>query len=96
MKIGSLPPPRGEPYYYITPEEGGAADIEAMWLAEDFRAKATGGSVRIQVTFRIDEDDDYADPDDEMGLSEAGYQHLIRYIPGYDINVVQIDDDEDD
>ena len=32
-----LPPPTGEAFYYITPEEGGAADIEAMWLAEDVR-----------------------------------------------------------
>ena len=30
-----LPPPTGEPWYYITPEEGGASDIEAMWLAEE-------------------------------------------------------------
>ena len=35
-----FPAPTGEPWYYITPEEGGANDIEAMWLAEDFRAEA--------------------------------------------------------
>lgn len=35
-----LPPPSGEPFYFITPDEGGAADLEAMWLAEDFRAEA--------------------------------------------------------
>lgn len=34
-----LPSPTGEAFYYITPEEGGAADIEAMWLAEDEAAE---------------------------------------------------------
>jgi len=31
-----LPPPKvKDGYYFITPEEGGAEDLEAMWLAED-------------------------------------------------------------
>jgi len=38
FKDRPLPPPREEDgYYFITPEEGGWRDIEAMWLAEDAR-----------------------------------------------------------
>jgi hypothetical protein len=47
--------------------------------------------MKIQVTFEIDEDDDYADPEHEMGLTEAGYEHLVRVIPGYDVDIKRVD-----
>ena len=33
--------------------------------------------MKIEVTFELDDDDDFADPDHEMGVTNAGYEHLI-------------------
>lgn len=47
--------------------------------------------MRIQVTFEMDEDDEYADPDHEMGVTNECYEHLIRQMPGYDLEVRRVD-----
>ena len=48
--------------------------------------------MKIQVTFELDEDDEYADPDHELGLTSKGYEYILAKIPGYDIEVERIDD----
>jgi hypothetical protein len=49
--------------------------------------------MKIQVTFEMDEDDENADPDHEMGVTNECYQHLMRVIPGYDMEVWRLPDD---
>ena len=48
--------------------------------------------MRIQITFEMDEDDDYADPKHEMGVTEACYEWLVTYLPGTDIDVKRVRD----
>lgn len=43
--------------------------------------------MKIEVTFELDEDDDFADPDHEMGITAECFEHLVRVIPGYDVDV---------
>jgi hypothetical protein len=47
--------------------------------------------MKIQVTFEMDEDDDLAEPDHEMGVSEDCYLLIHRVIPGYDIEIKRIE-----
>lgn len=50
--------------------------------------------MRIQVTFEMDEDDPLADPTHEMGITAECYELLVLLIPGYDIEVERIEEDE--
>lgn len=43
--------------------------------------------MKIVVTFEMDDDDEMADPEHEMGVTNAGYEYLMRVIPGSDIDV---------
>ena len=43
--------------------------------------------MKIVVTFEMDEDDKMADPSHEMGVTNEGYEYLMRVIPGYDVDV---------
>lgn len=43
--------------------------------------------MRIVVTFDLDADDPNADPNHEMGVTNACYEYLVRVIPGYDVDV---------
>jgi hypothetical protein len=47
--------------------------------------------MKIQVTFDMDEGDDLADPLHEMGVTEEGYEYLLRVIPGDDIDIKRVD-----
>jgi hypothetical protein len=47
--------------------------------------------MKIQVTFELDEDDESADPNHEMGVTTACYEWLIHSIPGYDVEVERVE-----
>lgn len=47
--------------------------------------------MRIQVTFIMDEEDEAADPNHEMGITNKAYERLIMVIPGYDVDVRRVD-----
>ena len=46
--------------------------------------------MKIEVTFNITEDDEYADPDHEMGVNNEGYEYLMDVIPGDDIKIRRV------
>jgi hypothetical protein len=46
--------------------------------------------MKIQVTFDLDEDDEYADPGHEMGVTAECYERLVSVIPGYDVEVERV------
>lgn len=47
--------------------------------------------MKIQITFELDEDDEYADPGHEMGVTEAGYEYIVDRLFGDDFHVVRVD-----
>lgn len=47
--------------------------------------------MKIMVTFEIDEDDPYADPDHPMGITNECFERLISTLPGYDVEVIKTD-----
>lgn len=47
--------------------------------------------MKIQVTFEMDEGDEYADPEHEMGVTNEGYEFIMSVVPGYDVDVKRVD-----
>lgn len=47
--------------------------------------------MKIRVTFVLDDDDENADPQHEMGITNACYEHLLKVIPGDDIDVERVE-----
>lgn len=43
--------------------------------------------MKIIVTFEMDEDDEFADPTHPMGVTNEGYEFIMRAMPGYDLDV---------
>lgn len=48
--------------------------------------------MKIQITFVLDDDDEYADPNDDMGVTEEAYMLIMDSLSfGDDIQIEKVD-----